>query len=134
MSCGVASGESSWFRALLLAPAVVGSVAAVFILTNVTSVGSGFIKLVGTRARNGRNTRNVRRQETGEQGLVGLRSAILGNGKQEIAKVFGPPHSAAVIGLGDTWYYSLRSNQKLAMAISFDAGQARKVEFFHPPA
>lgn len=118
---------------MVVVPAVIGSCAAVILLakTAITSIGLErwrHRRLVRPRARSlrgpGRGT---------EDSLAGLRDAIVGNGKREISSVFGPPHSAAVRGAHDTWYYPLRDRERLAMAISFNNDLAREVEFFHPP-
>ncbi|HSV13253.1 MAG TPA: hypothetical protein VLI90_03290 [Tepidisphaeraceae bacterium] len=121
-----------------MAPIVIGSCAAVMLLSNARTLGGGFKRALGSgggaggaRARRPSPRPNM---ATDGRSLAGLRNAILGSGKPQIASVFGPPHSAAIRGgVGDTWYYPLQPREKLAMAISFDDGTAREVEFFHAP-
>jgi hypothetical protein len=113
---------------MVITPAVIGSCAAVMLLVNATGVSRWFSH------RGARRRQPLRRGGRSDpRSLLGLRHAIVGNGKREIASVFGPPHSAAIIGAGDTWYYPLRPSERLAMAISFEKGTAREVEFFHAP-
>lgn len=69
-----------------------------------------------------------------------LRDSILGADKQMVQAVFGPPRAAggvpAVPDQGrqaywdaDTWYYALDPKRKTAMAIRFENGIAREVDF-----
>ncbi|MGH7213724.1 MAG: hypothetical protein ACREIT_03035 [Tepidisphaeraceae bacterium] len=78
-----------------------------------------------------------------------LHDAIVGNTKQAVASVFGPPPTAtgwrrlAAASPGssappayleaDTWYYPIDPDRKRAMAIQFDRGLARRVEFIETP-
>ena len=92
----------------------------------------------------GRHRRRVDKP-TPEESLPLLAEAIIGNSRSSVAAVFGPPRGAIVSGpvsLGDagsamwqaqTWYYPLRQQQSLAMAIEFDDDAARHVEFFKAP-
>jgi len=79
-----------------------------------------------------------------EQSLAILSEAILGSSKSNIADVFGAPRGAVLEGeqpagpdsgflKADVWYYPLPRQGPLAMAIRFDEGFARRVEFFKPP-
>jgi hypothetical protein len=114
-------GGSGWLRTLIAAPIFIGSCATMVLLSN-------------ARSSNARRHSPRRDMATDGRSLARLHDAIIGNGKTQIASVFGPPHSAAVRGrMGDTWYYPLQPREKLAMAISFDDGKAREVEFFHVP-
>lgn len=70
-----------------------------------------------------------------------LAEAILGLSRATLVSVFGPPRIAA---MGDdasddsaitfwraaTWYYPLRGNEQMAMAIFFSEDRANYVEFF----
>jgi len=107
-------------------------------LASAASSGVGLGRWFGRRAGRPRRTlpqpSGSAEANRGGESLADLRDAIVGNGKQEIASVFGPPRSAAIQGAADTWYYPLRKRERLAMAIQFDKGLAREVEFFHPPA
>lgn len=63
--------------------------------------------------------------------LDGLRRAILGVQKKQIAAVLGQPR--ATIGRGnyltdDTWYYPIDTRHRLALAIEFDQGVARQTQ------
>lgn len=88
---------------------------------------------------------NALSRPTAEESLPMLAEAIVGNSKEAVASVFGPPRSAAVRGVvkpagkspafwqASTWYYPLPRNDALAMAIEFDQNGARRVEFFRAP-
>ncbi|CAN5429529.1 hypothetical protein BH09PLA1_BH09PLA1_07270 [soil metagenome] len=63
--------------------------------------------------------------------LNAMRGAILGAHKEQIADVLGPPR--ATIGCGrylsdDTWYYPLDARRRVALAIEFDRGVARRTQ------
>lgn len=70
-----------------------------------------------------------------------LADAILGASKQMVQSVFGPPRAAggglkSVPEMGrqgyweaDTWYYAVNPRRRVAMAIRFEQGVARDVEF-----
>jgi hypothetical protein len=73
-----------------------------------------------------------------------IRDAILGRGKSAIAAVFGAPRTAAGnarfprparpdFWSADTWYYPIDTERQTAMAVRFDHGIARGVEFFQAP-
>jgi hypothetical protein len=114
------SSDITWLGALFMTPVLIGSFAAFLLMANLSPYG--------------RPSPRRRGVATDDRSLAGLRDAILGSAKQQIASVFGPPYSAAARGgVGDTWYYPLRASERLAMAISFDHGTARDVEFFHAP-
>ena len=71
-----------------------------------------------------------------------LAEAIVGNSRGAVAAVFGPPRNAVIPGTfaegelphHETWYYPMRQEQNLAMAIEFVDDSARHVEFFNAPA
>ena len=77
-----------------------------------------------------------------KKSLPMLASAILGSSRSTIQAVFGPPRSAVIDGIGvvvhpqqvywqsDTWYYPLRRQGPMAIAINFQDDLATKVEFF----
>lgn len=85
------------------------------------------------------------RKPTRKKSLPMLASAILGSSRSTIQAVFGPPRSAVIDGVGivvhpqqvywqsDTWYYPLRRQGPLALAIQFHDDLASKVEFFTAP-
>jgi hypothetical protein len=64
--------------------------------------------------------------------LARLRSALLGSGKRKIVSMLGPPRVAQT-GADSTWYYPLSNEERVALAISFDQGRAREVEFVRSP-
>jgi hypothetical protein len=72
----------------------------------------------------------------------------LGNGKETIAAVFGPPRTAMHRGFGaraagagaarqflaaDTWYYPLDRAAGSAVVIEFERGVASRAEFIQSP-
>lgn len=122
-----------WLRAII-APAAIGSCAALVLLANATVASVGRSRWFANRTSRSRRPLNQQDVCGGDQQTIaGLRNAIVGAGEREIVSVFGPPQSAAAGDAGHVWYYSLRQREKLAMAISFEQGLAREVEFFHPP-
>ena len=94
--------------------------------------------------RVGRGRRSDRKPSP-TQSLPMLAGAIIGSSKSTIQAVFGPPRSAAVPEVGvvvhpkqvywqsDVWYYPLRRQGPMAIAINFDEDLATKVEFFTAP-
>jgi hypothetical protein len=73
-----------------------------------------------------------------------IRGSVLGRGKSAIAAVYGPPRTAAAgrtvqakskanFWKADTWYYPLDATTHMAMAVRFENGIARHVEFFQAP-
>src|SRR5947209_5823550 len=105
------SSDITWLGALFMTPVIVGSFAAFILVANASNAG---------RILSRRHSPRRHGIATDERSLAGLRDAILGSAKPQIASVFGPPHSAAARGgVGDTWYYPLQSSERLAMAISF---------------
>jgi hypothetical protein len=107
---------------MLLTPAAVGSVALVMFLANAASRRSHHYKRVSLPLDRTRSPK-----------LVTLRAAILGNGQREVASMLGPPRIAQS-GADSIWYYPLSNEERVALAISFDRGVARRVEFVAPPA
>ena len=82
------------------------------------------------------------RKPSPAQSLPMLAAAIVGNSRGAVAAVFGPPRNAVVCGTyregqspdRETWYYPIRREEHLAMAIEFAEDSARHVEFFKAPA
>jgi hypothetical protein len=72
-------------------------------------------------------------EESGDRMLARLRSEIVGNGKRRIASMLGPPRVEQT-GAEGTWYYPVDKKDHLAIAISFDRGLARDVEYVRSPA
>ena len=77
-----------------------------------------------------------------------LRGKLVGRGKSTVAATCGAPRTAAGGSAGkilvgrkrredfwqaDTWYYPLDSRSQTAMAIRFEKGIARNIEFFDAP-
>jgi hypothetical protein len=109
-------------------------------------VGAGVVGAVWLMVR-----RAGRRRRVMDEGMRGglskgeaagvLRESVIGQDKQMVQSVFGPPRAAAggvakVPGEGrqayweaDVWYYALDPKERMAMAITFEEGVAREVEF-----
>ena len=127
--------------ALWMAASLAGLVTAVLIAR-----GPYFRRMsrsVGIRPTTRRRRRSVGRgRPTREESLPMLAEAIVGNSRGAVASVFGPPRNAVVPGTfvdgamptRETWYYPMRQEQNLAMAIEFIDDSARHVEFFSAPA
>jgi outer membrane protein assembly factor BamE (lipoprotein component of BamABCDE complex) len=113
---------SMWFGAMVVAPVVLG----VVLIGKFPTVRNGVRRLVRKWPL------AIANHPSHDMSLASLRNAIVGNGKNEIASVFGPPQAAAMLN-HETWYYPLRSRRRWAMAISFDQERAREVEFFRAP-
>ena len=141
-----ASGPVSDFTqlALFMAASLAGMVTALLIARR--PFFQSLLRTVGGGAKGKRRApRRSSRRPTAEESLPMLAEAIVGNSKQAVASVFGPPRSAAVRGVvspagkspafwqASTWYYPLPRNDTLAMAIEFDDDSARRVEFFRAP-
>lgn len=140
--------------ALYMAASLAGMVTALlvsrrpFFESLLRRVGSGGASPTRRAKRVASRPRASRRAlpPTPEESLPLLAEAIIGNTKAAVASVFGPPRSAALRGIvkanaaagpgywqATTWYYPMPRNNSLAMAIEFDADNARRVEFFRAP-
>jgi len=70
------------------------------------------------------------------QSLTSLRQTIIGNGKPTVAAALGMPRAALATKTADShldcdlWYYPLCREARWCMAVTFDQGTARDVEFF----
>ena len=130
-------------RSRSLAPLIISGVAAMVVAAWRSPVGAwlrGFLSEV-PRPRPGNGTALM------DTGLspADLRDAIVGRGKSAIAALFGVPRTAAgaarPLNLGrhadfwsaNTWYYPIDSRTRTAMAVHFQKGIARDVEFFDSP-
>ena len=123
--------------ALWMAANLAGMVTAILLVR-----GPFFRKLL--KKLGGGSTRG--RRPTREQSLPLLAGAIVGSSKSTIESVFGPPRSAALVGVGvvthpkmvfwqaDTWYYPIPRHGPMAMAINFNEDFATDVEFFTAPS
>jgi hypothetical protein len=109
--------------------------AAVLVGMTAAAASALLAKLHGRSRWFSRPTRARRRPS-----LAKLGNAIVGNSKSAVASVFGPPRTAMFRGgspvsgqptfwHASTWYYSVNQHEPLAMAIEFDGGFARGVEF-----
>jgi hypothetical protein len=85
----------------------------------------------------------VARQEPSAAALL---AAIVGNNKDAIAAVFGPPRASAGFAalapallvrsdylLADTWYYALDRRAQTALVVRFDSGVASHAELVQFP-
>lgn len=90
-------------------------------------------------------TRRGRARPTARQrSLARLRWALMGNTKQAIVSIFGPPRTAVADGpvlpsaepifQADTWYYPIDERRRMAIAIQFNRNEVRQVEFLATPA
>ena len=129
--------------ALWMAATLAGVVSTVLVAR-----GAYFRKLsrqVGARPSPGKRREIARRKPSREESLPMLAEAIVGNSRGAVVAVFGPPRNAVVCSSlleggtslsrsqHETWYYPLKQEQNLAMAIEFEHDAARHVEFFHAP-
>jgi hypothetical protein len=71
-----------------------------------------------------------------------IRDSILGRGKSAVAALYGTPRTAAEKSArkkrndfwnANTWYYPIETRSQTAMAVRFEKGLARKVDFFEAP-
>jgi len=137
-----AFGESSSRRPLIVPLIVGGAIAAVVLVLRspVAAWIRGFLSEVpqpGDLTGLSLLDRGLSRRS--------LQQSILGRGKSAVAATCGAPRTAAggkrkvVIGrqpsfwTADTWYYPIDSQAQTAMAVRFEHGIARAVEFFDAP-
>ena len=104
---------------------------------------------IGTDRPAGKGGRRRRspRPPTQARSLPLLAEAIVGNSRETVAEVFGPPRGAVLhepleavampaqppVRITETWYYPIEREEHMAMAIEFDSETARRVEFFKAP-
>ncbi len=110
--------DPPWVKALLLAPAVLGSLGTLILLGRSRSVRQRFARLLG--------------RPTAAADLDAVRASILGLGPRRVTALYGPP-PAATSAPTVTWYYRLPTAGRTAMAVSFDGDRAVRVEFFTAP-
>jgi hypothetical protein len=130
-------------RRMPLAPLLVGGVVAAVVLALRSPVAAwikGFLSEVPRPC-------DFTGMSLLDRGLApqALRSSLLGRGKSAVAATCGAPRTAAgasgKVGIGrqpnfwsaDTWYYPIDSSAQTAMAVRFENGIARAVEFFDTP-
>ena len=134
-----AIGKVDWGRLLLWTPLLVGGVVA---------------SVLATRAmRLRRAVRKMRAQPADSaEAREMLRRAVVGNDKETIVAVLGPPRAAAHRGAAagahaagaadaadqfraaDTWYYPYDHAHRSAIVIEFAGGVARRAQFIESPA
>ena len=114
----LATTDPAWVRALFLAPAVVGSFAALVVL--------------GQSAGLRRTVRRWFGRAEVTPHLDALRASVVGQKSRRVTALFGPP-PAATSSPTVTWYYPVAATPRTAMAISFQDDLATRVEFFRPP-
>ena len=124
-------------RVLWLIPILLAGAAVAIARAPLASWMHGLVRAGGPRGNPGR----IRRALAGSS-LGALRAAIVGNTKEAVASVFGPPRTSAVQVTrrgkqsdagGETWYYLLDRQDRSAMAIRFSDGRAERVEFIRSP-
>jgi hypothetical protein len=109
-------------------------------------VGVVWYALSRSRPMRRKGVKAMGRRKPGPRALGGrgspglLRESILGANKQMVQSVFGPPRAAGGVAVvpeegrqayweADTWYYALDPRRRTAMAIRFEQGVAREVDF-----
>jgi hypothetical protein len=88
-----------------------------------------------------------RHRKRERESLAKLRRAIVGNDRDAIVKVLGPPPTTSGYRLGsivqsgepeyyraDTWYYPMDPVRQRAIAVEFDDGVAREAQIIEVPA
>ena len=131
-----ARGKAHWARLLLWTPLLVGGVVAAMLATRTVRLRRAVHKLVA-QAPGSAEARQY------------LQEAIVGNDKETIAAVFGPPRTAMRRGAGaraigghgaarqfleaDTWYYPYDRADRTAIVIEFEGGVARRAAFIQSP-
>ena len=70
-----------------------------------------------------------RRRSRRQSSLPSLRAALVGSTRRQVAEILGSPRTT-MHGETETWYYPVDSDDRLAMAVSFEGNRARSVEFF----
>ncbi len=106
-------GDPAWVKALFIAPAVVGSFAALVLLGKTR----GFHRWLGRRAA---------------EDLEAVRASIVGQTANRVTALYGHP-PAATSSPTVTWYYPIAQSRRTAMAVSFEDDRAVRVEFFAAP-
>ena len=124
-------------RVLWLIPILLAGAAVAIARMPLSAWVQGMTSGGGSRGNPGR----IRRALAGSS-LGALRASIVGNTKEAVASVFGPPRTSAVQVMrrgkqnrtsGETWYYLLDRQDRSAMAIRFAADRAERVEFIRSP-
>ena len=125
----------------LIAPLIVGGVIAAVLLAMRTPIVAwirGFLSSMPSLSQR-------RAIALLDQGLSpeSIRDAIVGRGKSAVASHFGRPRTAAADSFrqirsrdfwnADTWYYPIDTRTQTAMAVRFERGIARTIEFFEMP-
>jgi hypothetical protein len=128
-------GGRDWAKLLLWTPLLLGGVVAAVLASRAVRLRRAVRKLLAQPTET---------PETREH----LRQAIVGNDKETIAAVFGPPRTAMHRGAGaraasgaaseqyllaDTWYYPYDQAHRTAVVIEFENGVARRAEFIESP-
>ena len=90
------------------------------------------------RPRIGRNegptpVRGANRSRAARQRLMRLRDAIIGNGREGIERLLGPPPAVAGSRECPTWYYPLDPVHRRVIAIEFEGTIARDAQFVDAP-
>ena len=131
----VRGGGRDWAKLLLWTPLLLGGVVAALLATRAVRLRRAVRKLLAQPTE----THDTREH---------LRQAIIGNDKETIAAVFGPPRTAMHRGAGaraasgaageqylvaDTWYYPYDQARRTAVVIEFEHDVARRAEFIESP-
>ncbi len=133
-SCEPVRSSEAFSKALIRGPAIAASFAAVVVVSHVPVVQSIFKSAFRWLLPNSSSrSRRLLVDVNGPMPLAAIRDAIVGRGRSAVSELFGPPPTVTGYGPADTWYYPLRPREQLAMAILFNNGRARDVQFFHTP-
>jgi len=73
------------------------------------------------------------RARAARQRLLRLRDAVVGNRRDAIEQLLGPPPAVAGASDSPTWYYPLDPVERRVMAIEFDGAVARDAQFVDAP-
>ncbi len=138
--------DSSWIgqpqrpRRQPLVPLIMGSLIAAVLFAKNTPLVSwlrGFLSEIPDPATDGGTSLLDR-----DLPLPLIRDSILGRGKSAVAALYGTPRTAAEKSQqtkrnnfwnANTWYYPIDTRSQTAMAVRFEKGLARKVDFFEAP-
>ena len=127
--------QADWGKLLLWTPLLVGGVVAAVFATRAVRLRRAVRKMIARPPQAGDSPEDLRR-------------AILGNDKETIAAVFGPPRTAMHRGAGaraagagaarqflaaDAWYYPLDRAAGSAVVIEFEGGVAARADFIRSP-
>jgi len=147
---GGGGGKPMWL------PMLVGGLFATLAVSGSALVGLWYRKRAAAAADESSDLRDLpaprgvrpgKHREREARSLVKLRAAIVGNDKDAIVKVLGPPPTTGGYSIGsvvqsgqpeyyraDTWYYPMDTVRQRAIAIEFSEGVARSAAIIEAPS